>query len=242
MTYQNNFKRYEKKYLIDEKQYRDLIALIYCKLEYDRYKKYKICNIYFDTPQFDLIRESIEKPLYKEKLRHRSYGTPDSEDFVFLEIKKKFDGIVYKRRISLPYRQAVDYCINGNLPETHNQITNEIDWLMSKYQLYPMLYLSYDRLAMRGIEDPELRITFDSNIIWRVNQLDMTKGDFGNVKMPSGQYIMEIKTNGAMPLWLSGALNELAIYPKSFSKYGTIYKEELFQNMLLEEGGFCCVE
>ena len=242
MTYQNNFKRYEKKYLIDEKQYRDLIALIYCKLEYDRYKKYKICNIYFDTPQFDLIRESIEKPLYKEKLRLRSYGTPDSEDFVFLEIKKKFDGIVYKRRISLPYRQAVDYCINGNLPETHNQITNEIDWLMSKYQLYPMLYLSYDRLAMGGIEDPELRITFDSNIIWRVNQLDMTQGDFGNVKMPSGQYIMEIKTNGAMPLWLSGALNELAIYPKSFSKYGTIYKEELFQNMLLEEGGFCCVE
>ena len=242
MTYQNNFKRYEKKYLIDEKQYRDLIALIYCKLEYDRYKKYKICNIYFDTPQFDLIRESIEQPLYKEKLRLRSYGTPDSEDFVFLEIKKKFDGIVYKRRISLPYRQAVDYCITGNLPETHNQITNEIDWLMSKYQLYPMLYLSYDRLAMRGIEDPELRITFDSNIIWRVNQLDMTKGDFGNVKMPSGQYIMEIKTNGAMPLWLSGALNELAIYPKSFSKYGTIYKEELFQIMLLEEGGFCCVE
>ena len=113
---------------------------------------------------------------------------------------------------------------------------------MSKYQLYPMLYLSYDRLAMRGIEDPQLRITFDSNIIWRVNQLDMTKGDFGNVKMPSGQYIMEIKTNGAMPLWLSGALNELALYPKSFSKYGTIYKEELFQNMLLEEGGFCCVE
>lgn len=240
MTYQNNFKRYEKKYLIDEKQYRDLIALIYCKLEYDRYKKYKICNIYFDTPQFDLIRESIEKPLYREKLRLRSYGTPDPEDFVFLEIKKKFDGIVYKRRISLPYRQAVDYCINGSLPETHNQITNEIDWLMSKYQLYPMLYLSYDRLAMRGIEDQDLRITFDSNIIWRINQLDMTKGDFGNVKMPSGQYIMEIKTGGAMPLWLSSALNELAIYPKSFSKYGTIYKEELFQNMLLEEGGFCC--
>lgn len=242
MTYQNYFKRYEKKYLIDEKQYRDLIALIYCKLEYDRYKKYKICNIYFDTPQFDLIRESIEKPIYKEKLRLRSYGTPDLEDFVFLEIKKKFDGIVYKRRISLPYRQAVDYCINGNLPEQRNQITNEIDWLLSKYQLYPMLYLSYDRLAMRGIEEPELRITFDSNIIWRVNQLDMSKGDFGNVKMPSGQYIMEIKTGGSMPLWLSRALNELAIYPKSFSKYGTIYKEDLFENLLLEEGGFCCVE
>ncbi len=239
MTYQNNFKRFEKKYLIDEKQYRDLIALIYCRLEYDRYKKYKICNIYFDTPQFDLIRESIEKPIYKEKLRLRSYGVPDADDFVFLEIKKKLDGIVYKRRISLPYCQAVDYCINGNLPAQQNQITNEIDWLMSKQQLYPMLYLSYDRLAMRGIEDPALRITFDSNIVWRINQLDMTKGDFGHVKMPAGQYIMEIKTGGAMPLWLSGALNQLAIYPKSFSKYGTIYKEELFQNLSLEEGGFC---
>ncbi|SCJ82535.1 VTC domain [uncultured Eubacterium sp.] len=241
MTYQNNFKRYEKKYLINEKQYRDLIALIYCKLEYDRYKKYKICNIYFDTPQFDLIRESIEKPIYKEKLRLRSYGTPDPEDFVYLEIKKKFDGIVYKRRISLPYCEAVDYCVNGNLPAQRNQITNEIDWLMSKYQLYPMLYLSYDRLAMRGMEDPGLRITFDSNILWRVNQLDMTKGDFGQVKMPAEQYIMEIKSGDAMPLWLSSALNRLEIYPKSFSKYGTIYKEELFQNLLSEEGGFSCV-
>lgn len=242
MTYQNNFKRYEKKYLIDENQYRELIALIYCKLEYDKYKKYKICNIYFDTPQFDLIRESIEKPIYKEKLRLRSYGTPGPADFVFLEIKKKFDGIVYKRRISLPYSQALDYCINGILPEQQGQITNEIDWLMSKHQIYPMVYLSYDRLAMRGIEDPQLRITFDSNILWRVNQLDLAKGDFGHVKMPSGQYIMEIKTCGAMPLWLASALNSLAIYPRSFSKYGTIYKEELYQGLLLNEGGLNCAK
>ena len=135
----------------------------------------------------------------------------------------------------------MDYCVNGNLPAQRNQITNEIDWLMSKYQLYPMLYLSYDRLAMRGIEDPRLRITFDSNILWRVNQLDMTKGDFGQVKMPAEQYIMEIKSGDSMPLWLSSALNRLEIYPKSFSKYGTIYKEELFQNLLSEEGGFSCV-
>lgn len=94
---------------------------------------------------------------------------------------------------------------------------------------------------MRGIEDPGLRITFDSNILWRVNQLDMTKGDFGQVKMPAEQYIMEIKSGDAMPLWLSSALNRLEIYPKSFSKYGTIYKEELFQNLLSEEGGFSCV-
>lgn len=226
--YQRNFKRYEKKYIIDEEQYRNLIALIYSYLQYDKYKKYKICNIYFDTMDYELIRESIEKPVYKEKVRLRSYGTPGMEDNVFLEIKKKFDGVVYKRRIELPYREALEYCTTGISPENNNtQIIRELNWLMSKYRLYPMLYLSYDRLAMTAKEDKSLRITFDTNIIWRSKQLDLSKGDFGKIKVPDGRYIMEIKTCNAMPIWLSNALNELKIYPQSFSKYGTIYKEEL---------------
>ena len=235
--YQQFFNRYEKKYLIDEKQYRQLISRIYDRLEYDDYEKYKICNIYFDTLQYDLIRESVEKPLYKEKLRLRSYGTPSPSDMVFLEIKKKYDGIVYKRRIALPYSKALHFCTGGGLPGEKSQVLSEIQWLMDRYELYPMLYLSYDRLAMRGADDPRLRITFDTNILWRNKELDLAKGDYGYVKVPAGQYIMEIKTAGAMPLWLAEALNDLQIYPASFSKYGRIYQDELLKKSALLKGG-----
>lgn len=235
--YQQFFNRYEKKYLIDEMQYRRLISRIYTKLEYDDYEKYKICNIYFDTLQYDLIRASVEKPLYKEKFRLRSYGTPAITDTVFLEIKKKYDGIVYKRRLALPYREAIDFCTGIKIPEEKSQVLSEIQWLMERYELYPMLYLSYDRLAMRGAEDPKLRITFDTNIIWRNRELDMTKGDYGFMKVPEGQYIMEIKTLGAMPLWLAGALNALRIYPASFSKYGRVYQDELLKDSVINRGG-----
>ena len=234
--YQSNFHRQEKKYLLDEEKYRQLMAEIYNKLEYDQYRKYKICNIYFDTPDFELIRESVNKPIYKEKLRLRSYGTPTKDSLVHLEIKKKFDGIVYKRRISLPYEQAIDYCVNGVRPDVpDSQILHEIDWFLHRYDLYPMLYLSYDRLAMQGLAEKDLRITFDNNLMWRVNELDLTKGNFGRLKMGEEQYVMEIKTDGAMPIWLCQALNDLEIFPQSFSKYGTIYQEEMIKNQ--KQGG-----
>ncbi len=235
--YQQFFNRCEKKYLIDETQYRELIGKIYSRLEYDNYKKYRICNIYFDTLQYDLIRASVEKPLYKEKFRLRSYGTPAVSDTVFLEIKKKYDGIVYKRRLALPYGDAIDFCTGVRFPEEKSQVLSEIQWMMKRYELYPMLYLSYDRLAMRGAEDPGLRITFDTNIVWRNRELDLTKGDYGILKVPEGQYIMEIKTLGAMPLWLAEALTVLRIYPASFSKYGKIYQDELFRNSEFYRGG-----
>jgi len=112
---------------------------------------------------------------------------------------------------------------------------------MTRYDLCPMVYLSYDRIAMKGIDDPNLRITFDSNIRWRAEQLDLSKGDFGSLKVADNQYIMEIKTCGGMPIWLSDALNSLRIYPKSYSKYGTIYKEDLAKNLIQENtGGINC--
>lgn len=234
-SYQYNFHRQEKKYLLDEVQYRQLMAMIWDQLEYDQYRKYKICNVYFDTPTFDLIRNSISKPLYKEKLRLRSYGVPDADSIVYLEIKKKFDGTVYKRRISLPYQEAMDYCIKGKKPDMNNQVFREIDWFLQRYDLNPMIYLSYDRLAMKGKKDDTLRITFDHNLLWRVNQLDLTAGSFGKVKFGEYEYIMEIKTNGAMPIWLSHALGSKGIYPQSFSKYGRIYQEELTKN--IHQGG-----
>ncbi len=234
--YQQFFDRYEKKYVINETQYRQLIGRIYSRLEYDNYEKYKICNIYFDTLQYDLIRESVENPLYKEKLRLGSYGTPSVTDTVFLEIKKKYDGIVYKRRLALPYRKAIDFCTGIKLPKEKSQLLSEIQWMIKRYKLYPMLYLSYDRLAMRGAEDPRLRITFDTNILWRSRELDLTKGDYSFMKVPAGQYIMEIKTLGAIPVWLVNALNALKIYPASFSKYGRIYQKELLKHSAVKWG------
>ncbi|MGN0659447.1 MAG: polyphosphate polymerase domain-containing protein [Emergencia sp.] len=227
--YQNNFKRYEKKYIIDEEQYRQLMAMIYCRLKYDRYRRYRICNIYFDTPDYELIRTSLDKPLYKEKLRLRSYGTPQREDNVFLEIKKKYRGVVYKRRISLPYEQAAAWCLEGKEPEREGQIERELKWFMDRYSLIPRLYLSYDRLAMTGLDDDSLRITFDTNLVWRTTELSLTAGDFGTVSFPEGRYIMEIKVPYAMPLWLTSALSQLKIYPVSYSKYGSVYSGFLLQ-------------
>lgn len=238
-VYQYNFHRREKKYLLNDEKYRSLMAKIYSHLEYDLYQRYKICNIYFDTPEFDLIRNSISKPLYKEKLRLRSYGVPDDDSIVYLEIKKKYDGVVYKRRISMKYKEAIDYCIFGIKPDFNSQVFQEIDWLMKKYDLYPMIYLSYDRLAMKGLVEKDLRITYDHNLLWRVNEMDLSKGSFGKTYLGENEYIMEIKTDGAMPLWLCHALNELEIYPQSFSKYGRIYQEELTK--LNQQGGTICV-
>lgn len=226
-SYEQNFNRCEKKYLLDETVYRRLISLIYDRLQYDKYRKYKICSIYFDTPHYDLIRNSIEKPLYKEKLRLRSYGIPDSDDAVFLEIKKKFSGTVYKRRCTLSYSAAADLC-KGKIPEPdESQIFREACWMISRYGLQPMVYLSYDRLAMTGKDDPGLRITFDTGLRWRISNLNLADGDLGMYLMPEGNYIMEIKTSGAMPLWLAAALSSLHIYPTGFSKYGAVYKENL---------------
>ena len=102
MSYTNVFKRYELKYLLTPAQ-RDAVLLgIAPYMQLDRYGHTTIRNIYFDTGDYRLIRRSIEKPAYKEKLRVRSYRLVGSDDTVFVELKKKYDGVVYKRRIALP--------------------------------------------------------------------------------------------------------------------------------------------
>lgn len=194
----------------------------------DKYGITSICNIYFDTDNSELIRTSIEKPLYKEKLRLRSYGTPNSDESkVFLEIKKKFDGVVYKRRAAMTFRESEDYLNNGIKPSENAQIINEMDYIICHYNLKPKLFLAYDRIAYNGIEDEELRITFDKNIRSRENDLSLKSGSYGTNLLDKNIYLMEIKANGGMPLWLADLLSELEIYPMSFSKYGNIYKKSL---------------
>jgi len=199
----------------------------------DKYGVTSICNVYFDTEDSELIRTSIEKPLYKEKLRLRSYGTPTSEDSkVFLEIKKKYDGVVYKRRVSMSLKESEKYLNNGIKPECENgQIIREIDYIIEHYNLKPKLFLAYDRIAYNGIEDTALRITFDTNIRSRENDLSLMAGSYGDNLIDGDTYLMEIKANGGMPLWLVDLLSTLEIYPLSFSKYGNIYKRSIMEKL-----------
>lgn len=218
------FKRYEKKYLISSEQYDALTQMTADLFSPDEFGRSTIMNIYFDTPSSLLIRRSIEKPVYKEKLRLRTYGRPTDDSNAFVEIKKKFKKVVYKRRVKMKYQEAYDYLINGAPPPKATQITNEIDWFMKYYgDVRPAMVISYERLAMFSNENKALRITYDRNILWRRHDLDLRCGAYGEPLLPEGYYLMEIKIPGAMPVWLAHMLDELKIYPASFSKYGRAY-------------------
>jgi hypothetical protein len=218
------FKRYEKKYLINGEQYDALTRMTADLFSPDEFGRSVIMNIYFDTPNSMLIRRSLEKPVYKEKLRLRTYGVPNDDSNAFVEIKKKFKKVVYKRRVKMKYTEAYDYLINGAPAPKTTQITNEIDWFMKYYgDVRPAMVISYERTAMFSKENKDLRITYDNNILWRKEDLDLRRGAYGEPLLPEGHYLMEIKIPGAMPVWLAEMLDELKIYPTSFSKYGMAY-------------------
>ena len=226
--YQDTFKRYELKYLLDERKYKQLRQRLQDKLNVDNFGKTTICNIYYDTPDHRLIKNSLEKPIYKEKLRLRSYGTPYEGDTVFIELKKKYKGIVYKRREKMELYEAESYLHEQETSLKQSQIIKEIDWFMKSYQdLIPAMYIAYNRIAMYGLEDPALRVTFDSNILWREEKLGLGYGMWGNPILEEGQRLMEIKIPRTMPLWLAHILDELEIYPTSFSKYGRGYQQSV---------------
>ncbi|MBR1771037.1 MAG: polyphosphate polymerase domain-containing protein [Lachnospiraceae bacterium] len=225
MSYQDIFKRYEMKYMLTKEQKEIVLREMAQYMKPDEYGRSTICNIYFDTPDYQLIRHSLEKPVYKEKLRVRSYGPATEDGTVFVELKKKYKGVVYKRRISAKQKDAMDYLLNGaELPE-QGQITDEISYFKQMYQgLRPAVYLSYDREAFYGIEDRELRITFDQNILWRKENLSLSSEVYGTPILEPGCALMEIKIASAMPMWLCRVLSENGIYKTSFSKYGRAYE------------------
>lgn len=229
---QEVFRRIEKKYIVDEPTYEKLIKKLDRHFVKDRYYKSTICNIYYDTPSHQLVRNSIEKPVYKEKLRVRSYGVPNDEDMVFVELKKKYKGVVYKRRIEMTLAQTRDFFAGKEVPHDNPQIENELKYFLKFYEgIAPAMYLSYDRLAYCGTEDPSLRLTFDTHILYREEQKELDKGIWGKELLPAGMRVMEIKIPNAMPLWLSSILDELEIYPASFSKYGTAYLNEFSEKI-----------
>lgn len=196
----------------------------YMKL--DCYGRTMIRNIYYDTNSFRLIRRSLEKPAYKEKLRIRSYQAAAGEDPVFVELKKKYQSVVYKRRLTLPEGQAM-YAFRYNLPlPVHSQIAQEIEYFRAYYAgLHPTVFLAYEREAYYSLDGGEFRVTFDENILYREYNFSLRSKVSGTPLLAEGQTLMEIKTAGGLPLWMSRELNRLRVYPTSFSKYGAAYRQ-----------------
>lgn len=225
MAGNDKFARVELKYRLNAAQDRFLRDALAPYTVEDEHGESTICNLYFDSPDFRLIRKSIEKPIYKEKLRLRSYGPAGPDDDTFLELKKKYKGIVYKRRLCLPEREAMAY-LSGEAPlPMETQISREIDYFMDFYgDLQPAVYLNYDRTALYAKEDPGLRITFDRNIHFRTEDLSLSSAPGGRFVIRPGESILEIKAGGAMPLWLTGLLTEAGAKRTGFSKYGTAYE------------------
>lgn len=220
------FERKEKKYLLTEEKYIALCEKLKEHTTEDIYGQYTVCNTYFDTDDYSLIRKSLEAPYFKEKLRLRSYGIPKSEQLVFLEIKKKYKGVVYKRRIQIDYNSAVNYLQNGIIPKLSPKELStfkEIDYFYKTNNLKPKVYLAYDRMALISNENKDFRITFDYNVRSRNKDADLSYGDYGDNLLSDGNRIMELKTTSAFPIWLVKILSELKIYPVSFSKYGRVY-------------------
>ena len=208
------FNRYEHKYLLDKETYKKVINIMDTYMELDAYnvnhKPYTIANIYYDTNDDYLIRTSLSKPDYKEKLRLRAYGVPDKKSKVYLEIKKKYKGLVNKRRTALYLNEAYKFAANGKMPEVkeymNEQVLKEIEYFLSVYKLKPKVYIAYDRIAYFEKGNPDLRISFDMNIRSRRYEIGLDRGDYGELLLERNLYLMEVKTAMAKLLWLTEML------------------------------------
>ena len=244
---EKKFERVEKKYILSAEQYDDILSLFKKKLQKDSYFLSGVYNIYFDTEHFDLIVQSIDQPVFKEKLRARSY---EGYDKVFFEIKTKLRGRVYdkilvekganhdnnigaKRRVLITRKDYKDL-MRGKADfvevarrkaesKADEQIAREIDYLVRLFDLKPKIYVHYDRESYKG--ERGLRITFDKNLTYRTNRLEFKKNRKDKKYFQDNNVIMEIKALGAMPLWLAHELSARKIYPQQFSKIGSIYNK-----------------
>ncbi|SHH35829.1 VTC domain-containing protein [Clostridium collagenovorans DSM 3089] len=224
-----SFKRYEKKFILSKEQYNILLPILLNYMNFDSHcnldNDYNIYNIYYDTKNNDVIRHSLSKPYYKEKLRLRSYKSPAKHnDKVFLELKKKINGVVNKRRVILTLEETYKFLESEERPSNtdyvNNQVLNEISYYLKQNEVYPRVYISYSRKAFFAKNDKNFRMTFDTNIIARRDCLSLQEGAFGYPILKEGFYLMEVKILGAIPLWFTNILSELAIYSTHYSKYG----------------------
>jgi hypothetical protein len=229
MPYQSVFKRYELKYLVSLEQKTAIINAIAPYMELDKYGRTTIRNVYFDTDSYRLIRRSIEKPMYKEKLRIRSYRRADADSPVFVELKRKYDGIVYKRRLALPEKEAMDWVMGERHCHEITQISREIDYFLQYYGcLRPTAFLSYEREAYYCRGGGDFRVTFDDNILARDCDLSLRSETYGKSLLDEGRVLMEIKCSGGIPLWMVSAMSREKIRKTSFSKYGIAYQNIIY--------------
>ena len=220
------FRRIEEKYYLTKDEYSKILKRINDYFIPDSHGFSTICNLYFDTDNYDLVIKSNEKPLYKEKVRLRSYNLPTPDSEVFLEIKKKYDGVVSKRRVSMKLSDFYNYYYNKK-SNINTQIMKEIDYTFNYYNLKPKVYLEYNRLAYYCKDNKEFRLTFDFDIKYRLKELDFSK-KYNNLPLLDEEYfIMEVKTLDSLPIWFTSILSELKIYSCSFSKYGEVYRRKV---------------
>ncbi|MBR4334665.1 MAG: polyphosphate polymerase domain-containing protein [Clostridia bacterium] len=230
-------KRYERKYLLSAEQTEYLVKRLEGHMKLDQYGRTSIASLYYDTPNYRLIRASVEKPPFKEKIRLRSYGLATLESPVFLELKRKAYGIVYKRRVqsTIPlvdkfFAGSGDICAPG-------QINREITYFRDYYQtLVPACLIIYDREAYFE-PGGDLRLTIDYNPRYRTDHLDLTYSMDGLPLRPPGHTILEVKVQEAMPLWLTHILDEGKIYKNSFSKYGEAFRQQLINAQTARQAG-----
>lgn len=226
------FNRYENKYLIDDATFKLIKEELNNYMSYDKYnmddKIYTIHSVYLDTIDDNYIRTSLAKPKYKEKVRIRSYNTLEESEFVYLEIKKKFDGVGNKRRTKLKLEEAVSFLQTGIIPEYKEymnlQVLHELEYIFSKDKLEPKTTVTYDRIAYFNNDGHDLRITFDTNIVSK------RIGKKEHPLLDDNMWLMEIKAQDSYPVWVVKLLSKYNIKKTSFSKYGKDYEYMLNNN------------
>ena len=228
------FKRNEKKYLITKTQATQLINAISSHMKPDNFGTYWVQNLYFDTENWDIIHNSMEKPLYKEKVRLRCYGKPETAEYFFLEFKKKYSGVVYKRRLPITPSEIniKNYNWENILSKDNSQIAKELKYHIQQMGVSEKFFLAYYRQAFANVEaeDDGLRLTIDSNISYRLDNLYFTQPQLGCTTLDSNIFLLEIKTPLSIPLWLVRILEELEIFSSSFSKYATCFTNWIGQS------------
>lgn len=240
------FNRNELKYIVKSNVQKDLVAALkpyMCMDEFgDEEGFYSISNIYYDTHDYYFYQQNINRDVFRQKLRLRAYGKASLEDTVFLEIKKKYKGVVYKRRTLMKLKDAYRFLEPSvkledlkNFDNSNPQILREIYFLKTFYKLEPKMVLSYDRQAFQGINDPEVRVTFDRSLRSRNYDLRIEHGSYGANFVDNGMMLMEVKVGASVPLWLVRILNEFSCRRQRFSKYSACVEAEIFnrQNKLI---------
>lgn len=232
MSFQMVFKRYELKYILTQSQKEQIVKAMAPYMKLDEYGRTTIRNVYYDTDDYRLIRKSIEQPVYKEKLRVRSYKQATGGSTVFVELKKKYQSVVYKRRLALAENEAVDW-LNRDTPcPVSSQISNEIDYCLDYYEsLHPVAFISYEREAYYALDESDFRVTFDDTILFRDHDITLEAPVGGEHILPKGLVLMEIKCSGGIPLWMTELLSKYGISKTSYSKYGSAYRNLIFQKM-----------